>query len=84
MIELKPAAANKGIALASMMQRKPFLGRIPVMVGDDTTDEDAMQAAKDLGGYGVKVGKGETCAEFGFEDPSDVWVWLRRLVDEHA
>ena len=83
-IELKPIRANKGIALASVMQSTPFVGRTPIMVGDDTTDEDAMRVATDLGGFGVKVGEGETCAKFRLRDPDAVWDWLRRLVDEHT
>lgn len=83
-IELKPVAANKGIALASIMQRTPFVGRVPIMVGDDTTDEDAMQAATDLGGFGIKVGEGETCAKFRMMDTRAVWDWLKGIVDEHA
>lgn len=83
-IELKPIRANKGMALASLMQSPPFSGRTPIMVGDDTTDEDAMHVATDLGGYGVKVGEGETCAKFRLRDPDAVWDWLRRLVDEHT
>ena len=83
-IELKPTHANKGIALASLMQSPPFEGRTPIMVGDDTTDEDAMRTATELGGFGIKVGDGETCAKFRLRDPDAVWDWLRRLVDEHT
>jgi trehalose 6-phosphate phosphatase len=83
-IELKPTRANKGMALASLMQSAPFSGRKPIMVGDDTTDEDAMRTATDLGGFGIKVGEGETCAKFRVKDPEAVWDWLRRLVDEHT
>lgn len=83
-IELKPLRANKGAALAAMMQDPPFAGRIPIMVGDDTTDEDAMRAATDAGGYGIKVGAGETCAEYRLADTKTVWEWLRRVVNEHA
>ena len=83
-IELKPTRANNGMALASLMQSAPFLGRKPIMVGDDTTDEDAMQTATDLGGFGIKVGEGETCANYRMKDPEAVWGWLRRLVDEHT
>ncbi|MEP1143678.1 MAG: trehalose-phosphatase [Henriciella sp.] len=83
-IELKPLRANKGAALAAMMQDPPFAGRIPIMVGDDTTDEDAMRAATDAGGYGIKVGAGETCAEYRLADTKAVWEWLRRVVNEHA
>lgn len=83
-IELKPIRANKGMALASLMQSSPLSGRTPIMVGDDTTDEDAMRTATDLGGFGIKVGEGETCAKFRLRDPDLVWDWLRRLVDEHT
>jgi trehalose 6-phosphate phosphatase len=83
-IELKPVTANKGRALAHLMQRAPFSGRQPVMVGDDTTDEDAMMAAAQLGGFGIKVGAGDTCATYRMADPDMVWTWLRKIVNEHA
>ncbi|MEM9706968.1 MAG: trehalose-phosphatase [Pseudomonadota bacterium] len=77
--ELKPKAANKGVALASLCARPPFSGRTPVMVGDDTTDEDGFLAAKRLGGFGVKVGEGETGADYALKDPEDVGRWLGGL-----
>lgn len=83
-IELKPAGANKGIALKSLCAAPPFQDRIPVMVGDDATDEDAMRAAQDLGGYGVKVGDGPTCASYRLKDPDAVWLWIRKVLNEHA
>ena len=83
-IELKPERANKGRALAEMMTFPEFMGRTPIMVGDDTTDEDAMRVAADLNGYGIKVGEGESCAKYRFADTDAVWDWLRRLVNEHA
>ncbi len=78
--ELKPANANKGRALASLMASAPFIGRVPVMVGDDATDEDAMQAAIDLGGFGVKAGDGDTLATYRLQHPSAVWNWLKDSV----
>ena len=83
-IELKPERANKGLALRQFMQRPDFAGRIPIMVGDDTTDEDAMQAATDLGGFGIKVGSGASLARYRFEDTNTVWYWLRSILNEHA
>ena len=83
-IELKPEHANKGIALSRLMQQPEFKGRMPIMIGDDTTDEDAMRVAKKLNGFGIKVGEGQTCADFKFNDPDMVWDWLRRIVNEHA
>jgi trehalose 6-phosphate phosphatase len=83
-IELKPRSANKGLALKSIMSRTPFEGRLPIMVGDDTTDEDAMKAAQELGGLGIKVGAGETCARYRFDDTDSVWDWLKGQLNEHA
>ncbi|MEM7329359.1 MAG: trehalose-phosphatase [Pseudomonadota bacterium] len=83
-IELKPSRANKGTALQEMMLRPGFTKRLPVMVGDDTTDEDAMRVATDLGGFGIKVGDGATLARHRFENTIRVWDWLRSIVNEHA
>ncbi|MCR9271076.1 MAG: trehalose-phosphatase [Hyphomonadaceae bacterium] len=83
-IELKPSRANKGVSLKELMQKPSFAGRLPVMVGDDTTDEDAMLAATQLGGFGIKVGEGDTCADYRLSDTDAVWAWLRRIANEHA
>ena len=83
-IELKPVGTDKGTALRSLMLQSPFAGREPIMIGDDTTDEDAMSAAADLGGFGIKVGKGETSARHRFADTAAVWNWLKGIVNEHA
>ncbi|MEO0467491.1 MAG: trehalose-phosphatase [Pseudomonadota bacterium] len=74
--EAKPVGAHKGRALARMMQHPPFEGRRPVMVGDDTTDEDAMIAALELGGAAIKVGPGESVAPIRVNAPSDIWALL--------
>ena len=83
-IELKPERANKGIAIRQMMQLSDFAGRTPIMVGDDTTDEDAMRVAAELGGFGVKGGTGPTVAEYRIANTELVWDWLRSILDEHA
>ena len=77
-VEVKPADAHKGSALRRLAARPPFVGRRPVMLGDDTTDEDAIAAAQDLGGIGVKVGPGPTTARFRAPDPSAVCAWIVR------
>lgn len=76
-LEAKPTGANKGKALERMMSHAPFKGRVPVMVGDDATDEDAFSVAKQLGGYAIKVGDGESQADYRLEDPQDVARWLK-------
>ena len=63
------------------MAAPPFAGRRPVMLGDDTTDEDAIAAALALGGLGVKVGPGATAARLHAADPRQVRAWLAREAD---
>ncbi len=81
-LELKPEAANKGRAVADMMGVFPFTNRQPVMVGDDTTDEDAFSVVEALGGFAIKVGDGDTKASFRLNDPDAVWKWLEMALSE--
>ena len=75
-VEVKPVAAHKGTALAALMATLGFRGRRPVMLGDDTTDEDAIVVAQDMGGVGVKVGPGPSAAHLRTPSPVTVRAWL--------
>lgn len=75
-VEVKPSAAHKGTALRRLMTAPPFRGRRPVMLGDDTTDEDAIAAAQSMGGVGVKVGAGPSAAHLRTPSPATVRAWL--------
>ncbi len=75
-VEVKPQDAHKGRALLGMLDKPPFRGRRPVMIGDDVTDEDAIAAAQSVGGLGVKVGHGPTAARGRACDPAAVRAWL--------
>jgi trehalose 6-phosphate phosphatase len=77
-VEVKPNGANKGAALRKLMARTPFDGRRPIMLGDDTTDEDAMREAQEIGGLGVKVGAGESIGQLRAHSPAHVHHWLNR------
>lgn len=77
-VEVKPAGANKGRALEALMRRAPFAGRRPVMLGDDRTDEDAIEAAQGVGGIGVKVGEGASAARLRAPHPAALRAWLAR------
>ncbi len=67
--EIRPAGADKGSAVRTLMARTPFAGRLPVFIGDDVTDEDGIRAARALGGAGYRV-------DHAFGSPSDVRAWL--------
>lgn len=83
-VELKTPGTDKGTALSAFMREPPFTGAVPVMVGDDLTDEDGFRAAVSLGGFGVLVGPPrETAARYGLPDVDAVLAWLE-AVEEHA
>jgi trehalose 6-phosphate phosphatase len=69
--EVRPRGMDKGKAVQALMARAPFAGRKPVFIGDDVTDEDAIRAARALGGAGFQV-------EPAFGTPSGVRAWLER------
>lgn len=76
-VELRPASADKGDAIAAFLDEPPFAGRTPVFAGDDLTDEHGFGVVNARGGLSVLVGarKGSG-ARFGLRDPSDLRAWL--------
>jgi trehalose 6-phosphate phosphatase len=83
-IELKPAAVDKGRAVAAFMAEPPFAGRRPWCFGDDVTDEAAFEAVLAWGGVAVKVGAGASVATGRLDDPAALRAWLRGVVAEVA
>ena len=80
--EVRPAGADKGLALRTLMQDDAFLGRRPVAVGDDLTDESMFAAALEAGGLALRVGPppgSGSVAEPVFATPEDVRRWLADL-----
>lgn len=78
--EIKAVSAWKERAVEIFMEVEPFRGRVPVVVGDDTTDEGAFRAAKRRGGYAIQVGPGESPIATGFvPNPTAVREWLAQL-----
>jgi trehalose 6-phosphate phosphatase len=69
MWEVRPRGVDKGTAVARLMAHAPFLGRLPVFIGDDVTDEDGIAEALALGGVGLRVPE-------SFDDAAGVRVWL--------
>lgn len=81
--ELRPASFDKGAALTELMADPPFLGRSPIVVGDDRTDEFAFRAAQDAGGLAVLVGdRTDTVAGLRLPNPAAVRSWLAELIEE--
>lgn len=70
------AGVDKGKALEEIIVTAPFAGRLPIMLGDDVTDEDGFRAAQDLGGFGLKIGSSATIAQYQVPTMQDALAWL--------
>lgn len=79
-IEIRPKNLSKGSAVEAFMAEEPFAGRIPVFVGDDTTDEDGIRVAMGMGGFGIKVGTATSLARYRLGGPENVHAWLDAFV----
>lgn len=78
--ELKPGGHDKGTAIEAFLSEAPFARRTPVFIGDDLTDEFGFATVQRLGGHGVKVGAGESIADWRLADVNAVRAWLADAV----
>ena len=75
-IEVRPADATKGRAVTDLMAgASPDIR--PLVAGDDTTDEEAMEVAETMNGVTIRVGDGETRATHRVEDPQRMRALVR-------
>lgn len=75
-IEIKSSAIGKGVAISAFLQEQPFRGKLPVFAGDDVTDESGFEIVQRMGGTGIKVGTGPSCARLRVPDPASLHRWL--------
>jgi trehalose 6-phosphate phosphatase len=80
--ELKQAHHDKGKGIAALLARPPFLGRKPVFIADDLTDESGFLFVNAQGGVSVRVGPAEaaTNARYRLPDPAGVRAELQCLL----
>lgn len=77
-LEFAAAGSDKGAAIAAFLAEPPFLGRSPVFLGDDATDEDGFAAVNREGGISIRVGPPkETKARFRLPSVAAALAWLR-------
>jgi trehalose 6-phosphate phosphatase len=83
-IDVKPRAFNKGLAVRRLMGHAPFKGRTPLFIGDDTTDESVFARLPALRGRGFSVGRTMSGADGMFASPEEVRAWLLRIWSRKA
>ena len=81
-IEIKSPGFDKGTAVRALMNHAPFVGRTPIFVGDDTTDEAAFAVVPEYGGVAISVGRKVPGVDGRFQSPDDVRRWLERLSND--
>jgi trehalose 6-phosphate phosphatase len=73
---------SKGGAVEQFMRQPAFFSRIPIMIGDDSSDESALDAAMCVGGLGLRVaGEHFTMKAAEFGSPNDVRRWLGGIAE---
>ncbi|MGF6772555.1 trehalose 6-phosphate phosphatase [Paraburkholderia sp. GAS199] len=78
--EIKPKDVDKGRAVRAFLDEPPFVGRLPVFVGDDLTDEKGFAVVNERGGLSIKVGAGDTLAHTRVESVTALLDWLQSIV----
>ncbi len=81
--EIKDAGQSKGTAVELFLQQQPFVGRRPVFIGDDRTDEDGFRAVERAGGFALPVGPLSRSwpSRHGFADAHAVRGWLAAFAE---
>ena len=83
-IEIKAPGFNKGTAVRELMNYPPFIGRTPIFVGDDITDEAAFAVMPEFNGVAISVGRKLRGILDTFQTPNDVRNWLERISNNVA
>ena len=79
-VEVHAAHGDKGDAVNRLMQTTRYAGRLPIYIGDDTTDLAAFAAVKTFGGWAVAIGsKIAAAADFMLPHPNACEQWLQQL-----
>ncbi len=84
MVELR-VDGDKGRAVAALLNLPGMADTVPLVFGDDITDEDGFVAAERAGGAGVLVDKPrETRARYHLPDVAAVHAWIGTAIEVAA
>ena len=78
-LEIGPALAHKGLAVAYLLDQFPWHGALPLYLGDDDKDEEAFGIIQEHGGIAIVVSASprDTQADGRLESPRAARAWLR-------
>lgn len=81
-LEIGPRQADKGAALAALLERYPWPDALPVYIGDDDKDEAAFEVVRSLGGIAIVTAPSArpTHAAYRLESTAQVRAWLAELL----
>ncbi|HVK97199.1 MAG TPA: bifunctional alpha,alpha-trehalose-phosphate synthase (UDP-forming)/trehalose-phosphatase [Flavisolibacter sp.] len=77
-LEVRMIGVDKGVTATNILNdlQPDFI----LCLGDDTTDEDMFRMLRDKA-YTIKIGRGNTAAEFTILSQDEVYPFLKRFVD---
>ncbi|MCU4564797.1 trehalose-phosphatase [Acinetobacter sp. WU_MDCI_Abxc222] len=75
-IELIPNQADKGRAIETILNHLNLPSVLPIFIGDDLTDESGFTYINQQSGLSIKVGSGETQANYRLKDINSVSNFL--------
>jgi trehalose 6-phosphate phosphatase len=77
-VEFQPRHHGKGHAIAAFLAEPPFRGRVPVFLGDDTTDEEGFAEVNRQRGLSIRVGAplATSAAAYGLPSVTAALDWL--------
>ncbi|RTL52493.1 MAG: trehalose-phosphatase [Bradyrhizobiaceae bacterium] len=79
--EIKHSGFTKASGVTELMKHEPFMGRQPIFIGDDVTDETVFALMPSLNGISFSVSRHARGVDGYFESPNDVREWLAGLAE---
>jgi trehalose 6-phosphate phosphatase len=81
-LEIKQVGFNKGTGVRELMRYPPFIGRHPIFIGDDVTDESVFEIMAEFDGLAFSVGRKVAGVNGHFEKPEAVRGWLVQIAGD--
>jgi trehalose 6-phosphate phosphatase len=81
-LEIKQKGFSKATGVRELMRHPPFLGRQPIFIGDDVTDETVFEMIGEFDGLAFSVGRKVKGVDGHFEKPEAVRNWLSRIAGD--